>query len=365
MAERKKIRLSLQEVQPGMAVAEPICLEGEKIAFLAEGALLTERILELLRLRGQDAVVVYVPAANDANFAMQTLFRETYQSLLGTLEGVFQQLRYGGVVEKESLDLLAEETMVVVHQPDIFSLLSMAGQGRESFLHHSLNVGLLCGLLAIWQSYDETMVRDAVTAGLLHDMGKSRVPEHILEKHDVLLAHEQHVMHCHPFHSYQLLLGVSVPDRVCRAALHHHERLDGSGYPEGLKGDDISPLAQLVAIADVYDAMVSPRPYREAHSPLEALEELLQGMFERFNPAICMKMADRLKDLLLGATVVLDDGREGVIRQFPHSLSPRPLIELPAGMYLDLDREPDLGLVAIHGLQGTWGSRGGVESGNC
>ena len=69
MAERKKIRLSLQEVQPGMAVAEPICLEGEKIAFLAEGALLTERILELLRLRGQDALVVYVPAANDANFA--------------------------------------------------------------------------------------------------------------------------------------------------------------------------------------------------------------------------------------------------------------------------------------------------------
>ena len=121
-------------------------------------------------------------------------------------------------------------------------------------------------------------------------------------------------------------------------------------------------MAQLVAIADVYDAMVSPRPYREAHSPLEALEELLQGMFERFNPAICMKLADRLKDLLLGATIVLDDGREGVIRQFPHSLSPRPLLELPEGVYLDLDREPELWVAAIRGLQGTWGSRDRVES---
>ena len=98
MAERKKIRLSLQEVQPGMAVAEPICLEGEKTAFLAEGAIVTERILELLRLRGEVALVVYVPAANDPNFAMQTLFRETYQSMLGRIEGVFQQLRYRKLV---------------------------------------------------------------------------------------------------------------------------------------------------------------------------------------------------------------------------------------------------------------------------
>ena len=362
MAERKKIRLALQEVQPGMAVAEPICLAGEKTVFLAEGALLTKRILELLRLREQATLAIYAPSGADADFAMETLFRETYQNLLGTLEGVFQKLRYGGVVEKEQLNVLAEETMVVLHQPDIFSLLSMSGQGRESFLHHSLNVGLLCGLLAVWQNYDETMVRDAVMAGLLHDMGKSRVPGHILEKDHELLAHEQQVIHCHPFHSYQLLLGVSVSDRVCRAALHHHERLDGSGYPEGLKGDEISPLAQLVAIADVYDAMVSPRPYREAQSPLAALEELLQGMFERFNPAICMGMADHLKDLLLGATVVLDDGRKGIIRQFPHSMSPRPLIELPEGIYLDLERQSELGFAAIYGLQGTWGGRGEAES---
>lgn len=348
-----KRKLLLGEVQPGMVLAEPVFLAGERMVFLSEQTVLTERLLASLHRAGKEELVVRdcgqaVPAASSS----QEVFRQTYQHLLGEMEDVFRRLRYGGALEERQINDLAEETLVILHQPDVLALLSDAGQGSASFLHHSLNVGLLCGLLASWQDGGAVAVKEAVMAGLLHDLGKSLVPERISEKGDSLLPHEMSVVRCHPFYSFQLLVGAGVPDCVCRAALHHHERLDGSGYPEGLQGEHISLLAQLVAVADVYDAMISPRPHRPALSPLEALGELLQGMFGKFNPSLCLLLAERLKDVLVGATVVFADGREGKILQFAQALSPWPLVELADGEYLEL--QPRTVPVAVKGLQGCW-----------
>jgi HD-GYP domain-containing protein (c-di-GMP phosphodiesterase class II) len=111
-------------------------------------------------------------------------------------------------------------------------------------------------------------------AGLLHDIGKSRIDPLILDKETCLTADEWEEMKHHPIYSYEIIKEHSLPEPVAEAGLHHHERLDGSGYPDGLSSGRIHQAARIVAVADIYDALTSDRPYRSKMKPIEALHEI-------------------------------------------------------------------------------------------
>src|SRR3989440_12479884 len=142
---------------------------------------------------------------------------------------------------------------------------------------HNLRVARLCVSIGRQMSMSASELRVLARAGLMHDIGKLGIPEAVLEKHSPLDESEWILMRSHPEMGLTLLDRAGQSSREVLAVLYHHERLDGSGYPYGLKAESIPIEARIVAVADTYDALTSHPPHRTALSPPEAPRVLLAG----------------------------------------------------------------------------------------
>ena len=136
-------------------------------------------------------------------------------------------------------------------------------------------------------------------AGYLHDMGKIAIPPEVLDKKDALTEQEYAVMRSHSFHTYRILNDISGLETVAGWAAHHHERLDGSGYPFGLKADKLSRGAKIVAVADVFSALTEDRPYRKGMSPAKAREVLSEMAGSKLDTDIVEVLLDNLQTVML------------------------------------------------------------------
>jgi HD-GYP domain-containing protein (c-di-GMP phosphodiesterase class II) len=148
---------------------------------------------------------------------------------------------------------------------------------------HNLRVARLCVNIGRQMSMSAPELRVLARAGLLHDIGKLGIPSEVLEKHSPLDASEWIVMRTHPELGLTLLDRTGQSSREMLAVLYHHERLDGSGYPYGLKAESIPIEARIVAVADTYDALTSDRPYRQACSQMEARRVLIEEAGSRLD----------------------------------------------------------------------------------
>ncbi|AHF06132.1 HD-GYP domain-containing protein [Desulfitobacterium metallireducens] len=159
---------------------------------------------------------------------------------------------------------------------------------------HSVNVSLLTLLMAREMGYKEKSLKEIAWGAFLHDLGKLMVPECILNKPGKLTKNEYELIKKHPEYGMKLIepLGLSV--NICMAIAQHHERWEGTGYPLGLKGKEIHPLAQIVAVADTFDALISDRPYRKGMPVEKAIEIVRAGKGTDFSP----KVVDQLLKLL-------------------------------------------------------------------
>ena len=158
---------------------------------------------------------------------------------------------------------------------DAVLALGLKVKDREARTHN-LRVARLCVHIGRQMSMSASELRVLARAGLMHDIGKLGIPEAVLEKHSPLDESEWILMRTHPEMGLTLLDRAGQSSREVLAVLYHHERLDGSGYPYGLKAEAIPIEARIVAVADTYDALTSDRPYRKACSPAEARRVLVE-----------------------------------------------------------------------------------------
>jgi HD-GYP domain-containing protein (c-di-GMP phosphodiesterase class II) len=133
---------------------------------------------------------------------------------------------------------------------------------------------------------DDRQLESIHRSGLLHDIGKLGVPVEILDKPGLLTAEEMDVMKQHPAIGARIVAPISAYADVIAAVRHHHEHYDGSGYPDGLAGEAIPLIARIFAVADVFDALASPRPYREAWGPERVLDYIVRGAGTQFDPQV-------------------------------------------------------------------------------
>ena len=149
---------------------------------------------------------------------------------------------------------------------------------------HNLRVARLCVHIGRQLSMSAGELRVLARAGLMHDIGKLGIPDSVLGKHSALDESEWSLMRTHPEMGLNLLDRAGQSSREVLAVLYHHERLDGSGYPYGLKAEWIPVEARIVAVADTYDALTSDRPYRKACTEAEARRVLIQEAKTRLDP---------------------------------------------------------------------------------
>jgi HD-GYP domain-containing protein (c-di-GMP phosphodiesterase class II) len=164
-------------------------------------------------------------------------------------------------------------------------LVALRTRDAETYAHSarvvklSLRFGRECGL-------DQAQMRLLELGSLLHDLGKIGVPDAVLHKPAKLTAEEWDAMRRHPQHGERILLGIDFLEGASRVVAHHHENWDGSGYPYGLRGEEIDPNARILSVADAFDAMTSDRVYRARRTVAEAARELDRCAGRQFDPAV-------------------------------------------------------------------------------
>ena len=200
---------------------------------------------------------------------------------------LFADIRLGKAVNGDELAPLVDEiSQSVARNP--YALIGIARlKSKDEYTYlHSVAVCALMINLARHLAMEETLIRDIGLAGLLHDVGKMAVPVELLHKPGALTQSEFSVLKSHPERGHDVLLASgNVPAIARDVCLHHHERIDGSGYPHGLSSNAISLYARMGAVCDVYDAITSDRAYKRAWHPADALDRMAQW-HGHFDPRI-------------------------------------------------------------------------------
>lgn len=230
---------------------------------------------------------------------------------------VFQEARMGRALEADTLlPLVAEITGSVARNPGALISLARLKHKDEYTYMHSVAVCALMASLSRQLGLDEEHTREAGLAGLLHDLGKALIPDEILNKPGKLSDSEFNTIKGHPLRGAELLQGSqgagTIPFDVC---LHHHEKMDGTGYPHRLAGEQISLFARMGAVCDVYDAITSDRPYKAGWSPAEAMHKMAGWCNGHFDEQIFRGFVKAMGIYPTGSLVRLASGRLGVVME--------------------------------------------------
>ncbi|MCL2020915.1 MAG: HD-GYP domain-containing protein [Betaproteobacteria bacterium] len=238
-----------------------------------------------------------------------------------SVTSMFQEARMGRAIEPEqAIPLINEISDSVMRNPDAFLSLARLKTADNYTYMHSVAVCALMIALARQMHFSDEHIRAAGLAGMFHDVGKMKIPLKILNKNGRLTDEEFDVMKRHPVLGHEILKESSaISAEVLDVCYAHHEKLDGSGYPHGLKSDAISLFARMGAICDVYDAITSQRPYKEGWDPAESLHKMSRwrGHFDMY---LFRAFVKSLGIYPVGSLVRLNSGRIGVVTEQSESL---------------------------------------------
>lgn len=248
--------------------------------------------------------------------------RELLQSGRALVEAMFNEARLGRCVDTSEVDPLIDAVCdSVLRNPHALISVARLKTADDYTYLHSMAVAGLMTALARQLGLTEDAVQAAAKGGLLHDMGKAVAPLHVLNKPGSLTEDEYTAMRLHPEDGHRLLRESGLDDAAALdIALHHHEKMDGTGYPHRLQGDGISQMARMAAICDVYDAITSDRPYKRGWCPAESLKRMASWT-GHFDPAIFQAFVKSLGIYPVGALVRLQSQHLAVvIEQSPAAL---------------------------------------------
>lgn len=358
----KKILTS--ELKPGMVSSEAAYTFTNHLV-IQSNTTLTDEIIDKLKYYAVKSVKVYVPEEKKEvvdqglNFDGPTYFervqqteqfvafKETFTDSVDTFK---QQLN--DIVVKNSTEIvnemLGEVGKIVSRTRNSLHLLDMLQclRGFDDMTYmHSMNVALICNVIGNWLGLPTEEMDILMTSGLLHDIGKLRIPPEIISKPGKLTDEEFETIRSHPKLGYDILKPKDLDNRVKMAALQHHERFDGSGYPRRISGSEINDFSSIVAIADVYDAMTSNRVYRKGICPFKVIG-ILEREKDLYEPSYLYLFMKRTVEAYINSEVMLSNNERGKVVLINQQVLSRPVVITDKQTY-DLSKETQVEIEAL------------------
>ncbi len=229
---------------------------------------------------------------------------------------------------------------------NVFDMIHSLRSYDDATYTHCINVALISNIIGQWLKLSDEDIETATQSGLFHDIGKLLIPGEIITKPAKLTPNEFSIVQTHPQQGYQILKDLNLSEHVKNAALMHHERCDGTGYPLHLMGPQIDLFAKIVSVADVYDAMTSARVYRGPLCPFIAIQMFESEGLQKYDANIIMTFLQNIVNTYLLNRVRLNNGMEGEIVFINRDHLARPTIKCD-DKYIDLSLNNSLYIEAL------------------
>ena len=360
-------QIPVADLTPGMVTAEDIVSYDCKV-IVPKGIILTENIIS--RLEGYSIYYVYIENKIAADLSKPMADQSVSACLHDSGEkSVKEKLKEGVQFQRFSQEFarcaehyrnnlmnalyrgepfraneLVRETLALLYQDEqevsVFDMLLNMHNADDSIYMHCIDVALISNILSRWLHFSEADQRMATACGLFHDIGKFMLPAGVLQKPGKLTPEEFEIIKTHTSEGFHLLGKYrSIPEPVKNTALMHHEKCDGSGYPYGLKGDEIDNFSKLVTIADIFDAMTSERVYHSAMCPFSVIKYFEDDGIRKYDMKYILTFLENVSNSYLSHRVTLSNGMEGNVIFINHNSYSRPVIRTDNNEILDLQEQ--------------------------
>lgn len=319
---------------PDMRLAKPIFADDGRV-LLQEDVMLTDSYIH--RLKKMSLTYVYIEDKDTYDIsALDTVPMEVQQHVMGEIKRLCDKMsdpaRLIQVVNSGELGRqftnLFQLLFDYLRGSNTFGLNMGAIYSQDAYLYkHCMNVGIMASVLGIANGYDEEVIKNLGIGAMLHDIGKLQIDKAILDKPGKLTDEERNEVERHCRLGYDMLIKqVELSATSAHCALQHHEKYDGSGYPQRLRGQEIHEFGRLLAVPDVYDALTSNRVYRKAFLPHEAMEFLYSNVGNHFDKQWVDLFIHHVNIYPNGLTVQLSNGAKGVVARSNEGNLQRPVI---------------------------------------
>ncbi|HLV09365.1 MAG TPA: HD-GYP domain-containing protein [Halanaerobiales bacterium] len=331
MPEFKKV--GTDRLEPGMRVARSI--ENRFGAVLiTPKMILDSNLIKKLRTMGFEEVTVFDETDEQVEKNRYD-YIEQYQNNVVEVKNLFASINRRNKLDFQHIREIVDKTFQIDTNRDVINMLSSIRNNDEYTYTHSINVGLLAMLLGHWAKLNENIVKALLYAGLLHDIGKSRISDKILNKKGCLSPEEFEVIKKHSVYGYEMVKECPyISDRIAKAVLLHHERCNGSGYPFGFTKGKIPFMARVLAIIDTFDAMTSDRVYKDRRPPFTVFK-LFEEDLRSYDLLLTRIFMGNMAQYYLGEMVELSDGSQGEIVFINKNIISEPIVCID-DEYIDL-----------------------------
>jgi putative nucleotidyltransferase with HDIG domain len=328
--------VATSSIQPGEVLGQTIHRDNGTI-LLHSGVQFTTRLVK--RLEEQGITYVYIEDEATKDIVVQPALSERLrQEATSSMKSLFSDVQKNRLEknsfvldkgEKDVSDIIQKIVEEISSHEESITLLTDIYLTDDYIFQHSLNVTIYALAIGTTLKLNAKELSELGKGAILHDIGKVFIDPDILKKPDKLTEREYEIMKSHTTLGYDVLRkNHNYSSVVAHCAFQHHERLDGTGYPRGLKGSDIHLFAQIIGVADVFDAVTSNRVYRKAMLPHEGLELLYSGAVSQFDIKVVEAFKNSVAVYPNGISVELSDKRQGVVVKQNKTICDRPIIRI-------------------------------------
>jgi putative nucleotidyltransferase with HDIG domain len=369
VTEDSVIKISIQDIKPNMVLARDV-VTSAGIVLLAKNTMLNN--INYTKLLTSGIGHIYVNAGSieehTENFTekerlsttrehqrIPIIKRQDFQKFQAAVDEKTEEVKHmiydisnGGTVDIKAFFDITDNIMSKLRcKSDIFTFIGFIKESDEHTFHHCVNVSLLCNLFGRWLGLKTDELMELTTSGMLHDIGKTEIPNEILNKKGKLTDEEFAVMKKHPVYGYRMLQKQDIPESIKMGALMHHEKMDGSGYPMGAKGEQIGKLARIIAICDIYDAMTANRVYRSKICPFEVIKMFETKVYGELDTQYLLIFLQNIAYTYIGRWVKLTDGQEAEVVFINGAQLSRPIVRTTDDQFIDLSTNKSVSIDSL------------------
>lgn len=341
-----KIRIKRNNLEEGMVIAMDV-VSDNGILLVPKGTVIDINHIDKISVHSVDDIQIEIakPLLDEPIFLQQSLsdspefldFSIKYDQQVNEVKKQLAHIVENGDVDSETLNGLVDDILdTTATRSHLFSYMCRLSNTDDVTYHHSMNVSLLASILAKWLHLSDIEIKELAIAGLVHDVGKIKVDQGILNKKGKLSDEEFTHIKQHTTLGYQIIAESDLSNGIKQAVLMHHEKMNGAGYPLGLSYDRIHEYAKIIAIVDIYDAMTAERPYHKRFHPFHVIRMFEEECYGILDTKILYVFLEHIAHNFLGDKVRLSNDIEGEIIFINKQSPSRPLIQTTDGNVIDL-----------------------------